>query len=259
MASEYFLSVIVPAYNEADKIKSSLAAIKNYFDGNGFKYEIIVIDDGSVDKTLSIAREFSIGEENIKIISNANRQGKGFSVKKGVLETRSEYILISDADLSAPLEEIERLWPWAGVGFDIVIGSRFNFNRNIRTRVEQKLLRRILGLIFNLCVRILVIRGIRDTQCGFKLFRGSSAREVFSTIHIDGFAFDVEVLFLAKKMGYKLKEVPINWKDRSSSKVSSLTDPWRMLRDLIRIKMLSFCKNSGNQKYKKFFDNPKIY
>lgn len=230
-----YLSVVIPAFNEEQGIKETLSKVESYLIEQDYSYEIIVVDDGSVDNTAELVKNFTAynHSHSLCLLKNEGNKGKGFSVKRGVLEARGEYILFSDADMSTPIEEIEKLMPWFDKGYDIVIGSRALPQSNIM--IHQPFYRETMGRIFNVFVQLLTIKGIKDTQCGFKCFRKKVAQEIFNKQTASGFSFDVEVLYIAYKLDYRIKEVPINWYNSPNSKVNALTDSFKMLVDLLRI------------------------
>jgi dolichyl-phosphate beta-glucosyltransferase len=228
------LSVVIPAYNEALRLPATLRRIHAYLEEAAPDHEIIVVDDGSTDSTAERTLEAASELRGIRLINNEVNRGKGYSVRRGVLSSRGQLVLISDADLSTPIEEMEKLLPFVRGGFDFAIGSRGMKESDIAVR--QPWHREKMGKTFNLMVRAIAVRGIRDTQCGFKLMRGDAAREVFGKCRLDGFSFDVEVLFVARGLGYKIREVPIRWLDSPSSRVRLLSDPAKMLVDLLRIR-----------------------
>jgi dolichyl-phosphate beta-glucosyltransferase len=228
------ISIVIPAYNEAERIGPTIETIHNYFSKKHQSFDILVINDGSKDNTTNIVLDFAKGIRNVKLLDSSINQGKGSSVRKGMIHAAHDLILLTDADLSTPIEEFEKLAPWMRKGYDIVIGSRGMKESEIILR--QPWYRRMMGKAFNLFVRTLIVNDFRDTQCGFKLFRSEAATRIFRLSKIDGFAFDVEVLFIAKKMGYKIKEVPVRWIDSPHSKVSALRDPFRMFLDLLKIR-----------------------
>jgi len=233
-SKETFLSIIIPAYNEEKRIPLTLKKISEFLKTKDFLYEIIIIDDGSQDATSKIVEEFSKDKYNeLRLIRLDKNYGKGFAVRKGILVSRGEYILFTDADLSTPIEELDKLLFFIKNGYDIVIGSRgLKQSQLIRRQVWY---REKMGKIFNLLVRILILKGIKDTQCGFKIFKTEVAKKIFLKTKINRFAFDVEVLFIAKKFNYKIKEVAITWKNRYASKVHIIKDSIIMLMDILRI------------------------
>ncbi len=213
-----YLSVIVPAYNEAGRITNTLREIDKYLSKQNYQYEIIVVSDGSKDATAQVVRNLIPRIANLKLIDNKQNHGKGFVVRQGILEAKGDYRLFSDADNSTSIDQVEKMWPEFEKGEDIVIGSRDV--KGAALLVPQSASRVLLGNIFNLIVQITAgLFGIWDTQCGFKCFSKSAAQAVFPRCRIDRFAFDVEVLVLAKKMGYKIKEIPVTWINDPESKV----------------------------------------
>jgi len=213
-----WLSVIIPAYNEEKRIKNTLLEVGNYLAKQDYSYEIIVVNDGSTDKTLDIAEEVKSKIANLIIINNKKNQGKGFVVRQGLLNAKGEYRLFLDADNSASIEEIEKFFPYIKQGYDIVIGSRAIKGANIIS--AQPWQRKFLGNSYRLMVKFFAgLWDFYDTQCGFKIFSSKSVNDIFPKCKINGWSFDVEVLILAKKLGYSAKEVPINWSDSPGTKV----------------------------------------
>lgn len=225
------ISVVIPAYNESKRIRSTLEKVENFLKKKNWDYEIIVVDDGSKDNTADIVRSFI--NNRIKLLKNKKNMGKGFTVKHGVLKAKKDYILFSDADLSTPIEELER-FDKVKHAYDIVIGSRRV--KGSKIPVKQPFYRRWPGAIFPFIVSILVLRGIKDTQCGFKMFRREVAHELFPRQTLNGFSFDAEILYLAQKRGYKIKEMPVVWVNALDSKLNAMTDSYRMLVELLKIK-----------------------
>lgn len=228
------ISVVIPAYNENVRIIKTLEKILNYFEIHNYLYEIIIIDDGSSDATYNSVDSLSRGHSNIKILRNRKNMGKGFSVKRGVLESQGDYVLFSDADLSTPIEEIENFFPYFNKGYDILIGSRAL--RDSQILLKQPWYRQNMGKIFNLLVRLFIIKGIKDTQCGFKCFKKEVGYKIFSLQRLNGFCFDAEILYIAKSLGYKIKEVPIIWLNCLQSRVGIFRDSICMFFDLFKIK-----------------------
>jgi glycosyltransferase involved in cell wall biosynthesis len=238
------LSIIVPAYNEEARLPDSLRRIEEYVEQTGWDFhEILVVDDGSTDGTFGAATGFAAGNPNIRVLRNPGNRGKGYSVRHGMLEAKGDWCLFTDADLSAPIDELDTLWKaLCREEADIAIGSRA-LDRSL-IGVHQPGIRESAGKFFNLVMRLTVGLQIADTQCGFKLFRQDVAREVFSRQTLDGFGFDVEVLFVAKKLGYRTAEVPVRWNHAEGSKVGMFTGlqafselamvRWNNLRGLYR-------------------------
>ena len=227
------LAVVVPAYNEAARLGPTVTAIKAYLDGRGLDWQLIVADDGSSDGTIAVAEAAAAGSPRVRVISLGQNRGKGAAVRAGVLASRAHRVLFSDADLATPIEELAKLEAALAGGADIAIGSRALAGSDIRVR--QHPARELMGRTFNTLVRALVMNGIKDTQCGFKLFTAAAARDLFSRATIDGFAFDVELLWLARGR-YRIAEVPVVWRHVAESKVSPGIDAARMLLDIIKLR-----------------------
>jgi dolichyl-phosphate beta-glucosyltransferase len=230
------ISIVIPAYNEAERIGPTIETIHDYFSKKPQPFDIIVINDGSRDNTENIVLDLAKEIRNVTLLDIPINQGKGSAARKGMIHATHDLILLTDADLSTPIEEFGKLVPWIQRGYDIVIGSRGMKESEIILR--QPWYRRTMGKAFNLLVRMLIVNDFGDTQCGFKLFRHGVAARIFRASKLNGFAFDVEILFIAKKMGYKTKEVPVRWIDSPRSRVDPLRDPVKMLLDLLRVKFL---------------------
>lgn len=225
------LSVVIPAYNEAGRLPRTLARVTDYLRVWGRPHEILVVDDGSTDGTAERARE--AGGSAVTVVRNEANRGKGYSVRRGMLLARGERRLMTDADLSTPIEELDRLAARLDEGYDVVIGSRALPGANVE--VHQPWYREGMGRLFNIMVRLLVLPGIRDTQCGFKLFTAEAARDAFSAARLDGFSFDVEVLFISRRRGRRVAEIPVTWRNDAATRVSSLRGFLAFL-DLLRIR-----------------------
>ena len=234
-SGEIHLSVVVPAYNEEGRIGRTLAGIRGYLEGRPYASEIIVVDDGSLDRTAARAEEALRGMPGARVLRRSVNRGKGFSVREGVLAARGAFILFSDADLSTPIEELDKFWPLIDEGCDAVIGSRALPGSDIRIR--QNPVRELMGRTFNLFVRLLLFRGIPDTQCGFKLFRRTAALDLFTRLRTPGFGFDVEVLYLCRTAGYRVGQVPVVWRHSRPSRVRLVRGAAGMLGELLRIKL----------------------
>jgi dolichyl-phosphate beta-glucosyltransferase len=213
-----WLSIIIPAYNEEKRIKNTLLKANDYLAGQSYDYEIIVVNDGSEDKTADIVNEVKSKIANLSLIDNKKNRGKGFAVRQGLLEAKGEYRLFLDADNSASIEEIEKFFPYIKEGYDIVMGSRDIKGANIIS--AQPWHRKFLGNLYRIMVKSFAgLSGFYDTQCGFKIFNAKSANNILSKCKINGWSFDVEILLFAKRLGYSVKEVPINWSDSPGTKV----------------------------------------
>ncbi len=227
-----YLSFIIPAYNEEFRISKTLDIVLEYFSRQNYTNEIIVVDDGSSDNTAEIVKSYS----EVILIRQGQNMGKGAAVRRGMLGSHGEFRLFSDADLSTPVKETGRLLDELQNGYDVCIGSRAIESKLIRKR--QPFYREFMGKTFNKIVQMLVLKGINDTQCGFKCFSAISAEAIFPLTKIDGFGFDVEILYLATKLDFKIKELPVEWHNDERSKVNPITDSMRMLNEIIRIRKI---------------------
>jgi len=237
-----FISIIVPAYNEEKSIKKSIHEILSFIEQRSIEGEIIVVDDGSQDRTTLLVKEISNENSNVQIISLEKNQGKGFAVKTGILAARGDICGFTDADGASPIEGLDRVLPLFDEEVDIVIGSRAKFSEE--TKVQVLLYRKIIGRIFNFILGLLISvydrhgKKVADTQCGFKWFRRKVGQEIFSQTKIKGFAFDVEVLFLANRFQFKIEELPINWVEKGDSRVNLMVDPVKMFWQVATIRFL---------------------
>ncbi len=229
-----FLSIIIPAYNEEKRITNTLSRVLKFTAGKGYECEIIVVDDGSTDNT---AREVLgsglAGSGKLRLIQNGTNRGKGFSVRRGIAASAGEFVLLSDADMSTPVDEVDKLFKYMDKDVDIVIGSRSV--KGAQITLSQPWHRRTMGKVFNVFVRSFVLNGYKDTQCGFKLFRGDTAREISGAMKIDGFCFDVEMLYIARGKGAGIKEIGVEWGNFPQSKVKIFGSSANMFLDLFRI------------------------
>lgn len=230
-----FLSVIIPCYNEEELVEKTIRRVAEYLRSKGYGYEIIAVDDGSRDSTVAIIKGLMKSMPHLKLLENVKNRGKGHSVRRGFLEAEGSFVCFSDADLSTPIEEVEKLLGWLNKGFDIAIGSRSLGESKVE--VHQKKWRELMGKTFNLFVRVAAISGFKDTQCGFKCFKRNAAKDIFSRQRIDGFSFDVEALYIGLKFGYRIKEVPVRWINRFESRVNPLIHPLQMVRDMLKIRV----------------------
>jgi dolichyl-phosphate beta-glucosyltransferase len=227
------LSVVVPAYNEEVRLGVTLPTMLEYLQSSGRSYEILVVDDGSADATCGVVEAFA--GRGVRALRFPRNRGKGAALRAGVLASRGEKVLLTDADLSTPITELERLEPHLESA-EMVFGSRAV--EGARIDRPQPLFRQWMGKTFNFMIRVLVAGGIHDTQCGFKLLDGPSARAVFADLLLDGFAYDVELLWLARRRGLRVAEVGVEWNHSPDSKVHLLTDSARMALDILRIRLL---------------------
>jgi glycosyltransferase involved in cell wall biosynthesis len=227
------VSIVVPAFNEASRIGESVQKIESFLAKLPFQTEVLVVDDGSVDQTAAIVDGLKF--PGLRVIRNEVNHGKGFAVQMGVLAATGEYVLFSDADLSAPIEELDKLLSAAESRHaDVVIGSRA-VDRSL-IEIHQSRTRELGGILFNLMVKILLGLNLQDTQCGFKLFKREKIRPVFEKLTISGFGFDPELLFLASRAGLTIVEVPVRWSHAEGSKIRFLRDGIRMFTDLVQIR-----------------------
>jgi glycosyltransferase involved in cell wall biosynthesis len=232
---EFHLSIVIPAYNEALRLGKSLEKVLEYIRAQKEPVELILVDDGSSDSTPELLRESQSGCPALRVLRNEPNRGKGYSVRRGILAAQGEFILFSDADLSAPIEEAGQLLAAIEAQkADAAVGSRALDRRLIG--VHQPWTREMSGRAFNLLVRLFTGLRLRDTQCGFKLFRRSTTRRAFELQRVEGFGFDPEVLFLIRRMGGKIIEVPVRWNDNPATKVHFLRDSSRMFFDLIALR-----------------------
>lgn len=230
------LSVIIPAYNEERRLPKTLEEINKYLTRQNYGYEIIVVSDGSKDKTAEVAKNLQSKIKNLKIIDNKENHGKGYVVRQGLLEAEGDYRLFTDADNSTSVDQVEKIWPEFEKGFDVVIGSR-DIKGAVLDPPQPWLRKIILGEGFKLYRKIIIgLWKIEDTQCGFKCFTNKAAEDVLPKCIINRFAFDPEILVIAKKMGFKIKEIPIVWKNDLESKVD-FKSMVKMALDLVKIRM----------------------
>jgi dolichyl-phosphate beta-glucosyltransferase len=224
-------SVVIPAFNEAARLPGYLKDIQAYFEGRDEGYEVIVVDDGSRDGTADRVREIAAGRACVAVHALGRNRGKGHAVRAGMARARGRLRLMADADGATPIGEVARLEAAIEAGADIAVGSRVLRDPAVARRV--RLHRKLSGCVFNFLVRRLGVAGVVDTQCGFKLFRGPVAEVLFPLVVTEGFGFDVELLMLAERRGYRVTEVPVNWADQPGSKVGVLRDGPRMLGEVL--------------------------
>ncbi len=227
-----FLSVVIPAYNEEERIKATLETVHAYLSLQSYPWEVVVADDGSIDDTAKLVAAFANVNPLVRLLSLEHR-GKGWAVKQGMLAAEGRYRFLCDADLSMPVEQIGRFLEQEIEGIDILVGSRELAQSR---RFGEPSRRHLMGRVFNLLIRMLALPGIKDTQCGFKLFRAETTAALFEQQTLWGFAFDVEVLYLARRAELVVREVAIDWHYREGSKVRPLRDAAAMARDVIKIR-----------------------
>jgi dolichyl-phosphate beta-glucosyltransferase len=238
-------SIVIPAYNEEDKVTSSLTQVVNFMRGFSTSFEVLVINDGSKDKTSAKVEEYTKENPEVRLIKNPHR-GKGYAVWTGMQEAQGELIYMADMDLAAPMEELKKLSVWVkDQNFDIAIASREGVGSR---RVGEPFYRHLMGRVFNILIQIIALPGITDSQCGFKLFKGSVAKEIFKRLSIYGEesvdidkpyvgAWDVEVLYLARKLGYTIKQVPVTWTFVKTTRVSPIRDSFKMAWDVLMVRI----------------------
>ncbi len=231
--SEVDISIIIPAYNEESRIGKSLLSALEYLQKFGLTFEIIVVDDGSTDNTAQVSGSI---DKCVRVLVQPANTGKGAAVRRGMLEACGKIRLFSDADFSTPVYELPKIVGALNDGYDICIGSRALRPELIKK--HQPFYREFMGKTFNKIIQIVLFKGIKDTQCGFKGFTDSAAMKLFSDAKIDGFGFDVEILFLARKNGLRIKEEPVEWYNDKRSTVSPIADSLKMIGEIFRIKRL---------------------
>jgi len=235
LSSSLQLSIVIPAYNEEKRLPKTLAAIQKFLQKTKLKAEIIVVNDGSTDNTIKIIEQLKTTIPELKLINYSKNQGKGYAVKKGIQASQGQKILFTDADNSTPIEELPKLMAKAEKGYKVVFGSRYLKKNSIK--IKQPLYRKWLGRVGNSMIQFLLVEGIKDSQCGFKLFSYEAAQEIFARQKVKRFGFDMEALVIAKNLGYKMAEVPVSWYNDGSSKVRPFKDALITFKDLIRIKL----------------------
>jgi dolichyl-phosphate beta-glucosyltransferase len=235
MKKQTYLSIIIPAYKESKRIPETLKKVSGYLKQQSYNYEIVVVNDGSPDNTAKVVKGLTQEIENLRLIDNKENHGKGYVVRQGLLESRGQYRVFMDADNSTSVDHVEKMFPQFEKGFDVVIGSRDI--EGAKLPVPQGKFRIFVGDVFNLLVQFLTgLWGIKDTQCGFKGFTKECVEKVVPQCKIDRFAFDPEILIIAKRMGYKIKEIPVTWYNDPNSTVG-FSNMINMAKDLFRIRL----------------------
>lgn len=229
-----YISIIIPAYNEEKRLPKTLASVLEYMSRQNYEWEVVVVDDGSTDGTVSIVKDFISNNSKIKLIENKENHGKGYVVKKGMLASSGQRRLFMDADGSTPISEIDKLNLYMDQGYDVAIGSRRVAGSDVKE--DQPLHRIFLGWLFRELVDFILPLGVVDSQNGFKMFSGKSAEALFSKQNVNGWAFDVEILYLARRLGYKVIEVPIVWVNDKETKVT-LRSMMKMIWEVVRVRV----------------------
>jgi dolichyl-phosphate beta-glucosyltransferase len=237
MNKQVDISIVLPAYNEETRLEPTVRETIDYFRSVRRPAEVLVVDDGSRDGTAALVTRLMQEIDELRLIRLPANRGKGYAVRAGVVNSRGRLVLFADADGSTPIGEVVRLETALREGADVAIGSRVVNTGGVQ--VTTRLYRRVIGRVFHLLVGLLTVRGFRDTQCGFKLFRAGAAHDLFSRMRMDGFSFDVELLLMAQRQGYRVAEVPVNWTHRPGSRVNLALDSLRMARDLFVIRSVA--------------------
>jgi dolichyl-phosphate beta-glucosyltransferase len=227
-------SIVIPAYNEGNRLAATLEKVLAYVHAQGWNAEVIVVNDGSRDNTASLVREFAEKNPMVRLVENPGNRGKGYSVRHGMLSARGDVVVFSDADLSSPIGEMPKLLEALAAGADIAIGSRW-LRAELQTQ-RQSLLRQIFGRVFNLLLRIILGLKFKDTQCGFKAFTRRAEQTILPLQRIERWGFDPEILFLARKFGFRVEEVPVLWGHSGDTRIHPFLDGARMFQEMLRIR-----------------------
>jgi dolichyl-phosphate beta-glucosyltransferase len=230
-------SIVIPAYNESARIRATLDCVLAHITHRGWDAEVLVVNDGSHDETTQIVENYAAQHPSLRLLQNPGNRGKGYSVRNGMLHASGEILLFSDADLSSPIEEADKLFAALEAGADVAIGSRW-LRAELQTQ-RQSLLRQLFGRIFNFALRIVLGLPYHDTQCGFKAFTRRAAQAIFPRQHIERWGFDPEILFLARKFGMKVEEVPVEWGHSEGTRIHPLRDGIRMFVEMLRVRWYS--------------------
>ena len=231
------LSIVIPCYNEEERLPRTIEQVERYLDDKNLDYELILVDDGSTDGTRLIMDAAAERNQFVRLEALPQNRGKGRALAEGVASARGSEILVTDADLSTPIEELEKLQAQLDQGAGVAIGSRAL--RASRVEVSQPVYRVLMGKVFNLVVQAVLLPGIWDTQCGFKLFRADVAHDAFGRLTTDGFGYDPEVLYRAKQLGVKIAEVPVVWRNSAPTKVSPIKSSIDMFKHVVRVRFRS--------------------
>jgi dolichyl-phosphate beta-glucosyltransferase len=227
-------SIVIPAYNEGERLRATLEKVLGYVHQQDWNSEVIVVNDGSLDDTINIVQEFVDKDPTVRLVENHSNRGKGYSVANGMMNARGDVVIFSDADLASPIEELPKLLDALASGADIAIGSRW-LDAGLQTR-RQSLLRQLFGRTFNVLMRMILGLKFKDTQCGFKAFTRRAIRKTVPLQRIEGWGFDPELLFLARKFDCRVKEVPVLWADQRGSRLHPFADGMAMFQEMVRIR-----------------------
>jgi glycosyltransferase involved in cell wall biosynthesis len=227
-------SIVIPAYNESARIRATLDRVLAHIAERRWNAEVLVVNDGSRDDTAAIIQQYAATHPGLRLLENPGNRGKGFSVRNGMLHAGGEILLFSDADLSSPIEEADKLFAALKAGADVAIGSRW-LRAELQTQ-RQSLHRQLFGRIFNFALRLILGLPYRDTQCGFKAFNRRAALAIFPLQHIERWGFDPEILFLARKFGMRVQEIPVQWAHSEGTRINPLRDGIRMFVEILRIR-----------------------
>jgi glycosyltransferase involved in cell wall biosynthesis len=231
-------SIIIPAYNESQRLALSLDKILRHIAEQRWQAEIIVVDDGSTDDTAAIVSDYVRKNPTVRLLRNPGNRGKGYSVRNGMIEARGDILLLTDADLSAPISEAQKLFATIAKGADVAIGSRW-MDRTTQT-LRQPFYRQVTGRVFNLLLHTILSLPQKDTQCGFKAFSRQAARAIFPSQKVERWGFDAEILFLARRLNFEVAEVPVQWGHDDRSKIHPLRDGFSIVWDMIRVRYYAF-------------------
>ncbi len=225
------LSVVIPAFNEEQRVGDTLKKLEMYLDAQPYEYEIVVVDDGSTDSTAQVIEN---AFPAVRLVTYEQNRGKGYAMRQGVPVSAGQFVLVYDADGSTPIEDVEKVWPLMEAGADVVIGSRALPESDVRVR--QPLYRQTMGRMFNIILRLLRLTPYKDTQCGFKCIRGTCAEAVFPKLTLDGFGADCEMLYVAQLLGYRIEEIPVCWINSPDSRVNAFWDSLDMFREVLTVR-----------------------
>jgi len=232
--NEMTYSIVIPAYNESERLGATLEKVLAYVRQQGWEAEVIVVNDGSRDNTAEIVRAFAVNNPILRLVENPGNRGKGYSVRNGILNSRGDIVVFSDADLSSPIEEMPKLLQALGGGADIAIGSRW-LRAELQTQ-RQSLHRQLFGRVFNGLNRLLLGLQFKDTQCGFKAFTRRAAQMILPLQRIERWGFDPEILFLARKFGFRVEEVPVRWGHSGGTRINPVMDGAKMFQEMLRVR-----------------------